>query len=293
MTFEVCVRELPYNLDIIINVIMLDPGNKGAEYIELYNRSEKTIDLRDLLIAKPGVDSEKWDVLQVLSTEGRQILPDGYLVLTEEPDMVKSAWQTSNPAGFEKTTSFPSLLNEADDLYLLDINEQVIDSVYYSNTWHHPMLANTAGVSLEKISPDLPSREKSSWHSAATSAGYATPAFMNSQYSPADTIQVEILAEPAVFSPDNDGYQDQLELKFHLSMPGYQLIVDVFNDAGMCVANLIENELPGTDFHYFWKGCDNPGRILPPGFYVLNFRLIHPEGLVLQQKKAVALTIRL
>jgi hypothetical protein len=293
MTYEIGVPELPDNRDIIINEIMFDPGIYGAEFIELYNRSEKTIDLKDLLIAKPGVDPEKWDVLQVLSTEGRQILPDGYLVLTEEPDMVKSAWQTSNPAGFEKTTSFPSLLNEEDELYLLDVNEQVIDSVYYSNTWHHPMLANTAGVSLEKISPDLPSREKSSWHSAATSAGYATPAFMNSQYSPADTVQVEIQAEPAVFSPDNDGYQDQLDISFHLSVPGYQAMVDVFNDAGMCVATILQNELMGTDFHYFWNGCDPSGRILPQGIYILNFRLIHPEGLILQQKKAVALTMRL
>ena len=74
-------------------------------------------------------------------------------------------------------------------------------------------------MSLERVNPNRPSNERSNWHSAAASVGYATPAYKNSQYSD-DLYTDEITIEPAYFSPDNDGFQDLLDICFNFKNPG-------------------------------------------------------------------------
>lgn len=288
-----CVLALPHPSrpgDIVFNELMFNPGNSGAEFIELYNRAPYAVDINELLLAKRDNTTGTWDGQWRISGEGRLFMPDTYLVLSADPDEVKKTWYSADPGNIDQSDEFPGLLNEADELFLTDLNETRMDSVFYQEEWHHPMIIQTAGVSLEKIHPDLASWSRQSWHSAASSAGYATPAGQNSQYCNGENPGIQFFADPEVFSPDNDGYQDQLRLTVNLSEPGYQAIIEVYTDAGMLVQAIVNNEIPGTESVYFWDGRDAQGRLAPKGIYVLNARFIHPAGNSVQKLQAVGLT---
>ncbi len=292
-SIQSCTLALPQKPlagDVVINEIMFDPGNSGAEFIELFNRAEYPVDLKDFLLARRDSYTGEWDGQWRLSGEGRLLMPAEYLLLSSEPEEVRKAWYSPKPGGFEKAEEFPALLNEGDALFLTDLNETLIDSVHYLESWHHPMLSITAGVSLEKIHPDLASWSQQSWHSAASTAGYATPACQNSQYSISETSDLVVLAEPEVFSPDNDGYQDQLSVSVRLPDPGYQAIIEVYNESGMLVTGIANNELSGTECMYFWDGRNQQGQLVPPGFYVLHSCFIHPSGEILKKYQAVGIT---
>jgi hypothetical protein len=204
---------------------------------------------------------------------------------------VKQAYSTQNPRGFEKMTQMPTLSNEGDVVVLADHNLQVMDEVTYSGEWHHPLLNATAGVSLERISFLAASNDPKNWHSAAKSLGYATPAYRNSQVALYDSSGLEVDIQPRFFTPDNDGYNDNLHIQYSLKDPGYQANILIFNDHGQRVRVLVNNDLCGSSGSYFWDGCDDLRQLCNTGYYIIYIRMINTAGMVKTFKKAVALGV--
>ena len=58
----------------------------------------------------------------------------------------------------------------------------MVDEVKYKDDWHFKLIDDAEGVSLERIDPDGTSQDETNWHSAASTAGYGTPTYKNSQY---------------------------------------------------------------------------------------------------------------
>ena len=56
-------------------------------------------------------------------------------------------------------------------------NGITIDSLSYDHNWHFALLDIEDGVSLERIDYNKPTQDKSNWHSAASTAGFATPTY--------------------------------------------------------------------------------------------------------------------
>ncbi|MDV7398402.1 hypothetical protein RZS08_43760, partial [Arthrospira platensis SPKY1] len=84
----------------------------------------------------------------------------------------------------------------------------VLDAMDYTPDWHHPLLRETRGVSLERIDPYGDSRSEANWHSAASAAGYATPTQENSQHLVLQEKDTAFFLPRTVFSPDGDGEAD-------------------------------------------------------------------------------------
>ena len=153
----------------------------GVDYIELYNISDKVFDISELLIS--GIDLEgQPEEVKNLADFPYPIFPKSYVVLTSDPAKVMAQYPTHAAAAFmQDGVSLPGMANDSGEVALLDKTMLILDQVRYSEGLHYGLLRSFEGVALEKVSPDLPGFEASSWFSAAEDVGFGTPGLANSQ----------------------------------------------------------------------------------------------------------------
>lgn len=278
---------LPYDnitSGIIINEILYDPSINGAEFIEIYNRTDTAFHLKDLLLAT--LDPITGEILNScsISENRRIIMPDEYLVLTNDPVAIKSEYFTPDPNAFVKLDDLPSLSNTGGSIALVIKSGIIIDQMEYSDDMHFAMLNNTRGVSLERVNPEG-GNTSDNWHSAAQSFGFATPGYRNSQYMSINEGAIEtIVVEPQIFSPDNDGYNDQLTISYKPSEPGKLLTVSIFNSEGRPVKFLSSNFLTGSENRLIWDGVTDEGAKAPTGIYIIYSEVVDLKGTVKSYK---------
>jgi hypothetical protein len=158
---------------------------------------------------------------------------------------------------------------------------------------HYPLLNYVEGVSLERTNFNAPTQDASNWHSAAESAGFGTPAFLNSQFVAAGETSEEISLEPEIFSPDNDGYNDIISINYRFPQPGYMMTVNVFNAGGQLVRDLVNNEYLGTEGTVNWDGIQDNQTKAPVGIYVFFIQVWDLEGNVKKFKRTGVLASQL
>ena len=169
----------------------------------------------------------------------------------------------------------------------------VLDEVSYNKNWHFKLLQNTEGISLERIDPAAASQAPANWHSAASTAGFGTPTYRNSQYQNTETANALVEIKPVVFSPDNDGWEDRTSIHYMVEEPGFVANITIYDAAGRPVRYLVRNGTLGRSGYWNWDGLDDRGGRLPIGPYVVLAELFHPNGRRIQVKKTVVLARRL
>ena len=275
----------PASGDIIINEILFHPRSGGVEFVELYNRSEKYFNMQKLFIAikKNGEYIRK----KAVSAELHIFNPHEFLVLTKDPSILKGDYPSGNAETFLKM-DLPQLNNEEGTIALLRDDGRLIDSVYYNEGFHHPLISNPAGVSLERTSLDKQNENEVMWHSAASRAGYATPGKMNSQYLPGGMPENFIRVEPRVITPGSPGIPDFVTISFAFAHPGMVGTIEVFDVRGHKIKTIANNELLAIGGSYIWRGDDDNGHGVRAGQYILRFELYNPSGQHQLVKKTVA-----
>ena len=133
------------------------------------------------------------------------------------------------------------------------------------------MLADTEGVSLERLDPTLPTQYAQNWFSAAQSVGFASPGRENSQQIGSKQKGALYLVNPE-FSPDQDGYHDFLEIQYELPAPNMLVQATIYTMGGQLVKQLCINELFGTKGLLIWDGSTEYGSIANTGIYILEFK---------------------
>lgn len=270
--------------DIVINEVMFDPLTNGVEWVEIYNRSTKAIDLRGVNICNMDT-SGTFTNIKTITSSTYVLFPENYLALSKDQSAIKSQYKTTNSNGFIDMSSFISLSNDSAYIVLIDTAKNIIDKLYYRSAWHLPLLASTKGISLERINFDSPTQDKNNWHSAAESAGGATPAYKNSQYTNGESGS-EITISPEVFSPDNDGYNDVLTINYSFDNPGMVGNVQIFDSHGRLIKNLIRNELLAASGTFFWDGITDEKTKARIGIFVVYFEAFDDKGNVKKYKKS-------
>src|SRR5205807_3632003 len=135
-----------------------------------------------------------------------------------------------------------------------------------------------SGVALERIDPAGPSQDKNNWHSAASTSGYGTPGYKNSQYKQQDIFNATIDVAPKVFSPDNDGHDDVSTISYQVGSSGYVANIYLFDANGRMVRYLVKNALLGLKGSWNWDGLDEKGQKLPVGNYIVYSELFTLDG---------------
>ena len=278
------------SLDLVINEILFNPKPGGVDYLELYNRSQKIVDLSHVYLANRS-SSNAIASIQQASAESILFLPGDFIVLTSDPNAVKSQYITTNPDAFITMQSMPSFSDDKGNVIILNGQGNIIDEVAYSDKWHFALISNSEGVSLERIDYDGGSIQ-SNFHSAATSVGYGTPGYKNSQYRLNEQVQGEIKISPEVFSPDNDGIDDFATIDYNFPSPGFVTNVTIFDASGRAVRYLQRNSLSGVKGYYRWDGLDDKNRKLPQGIYIIYTEVFNTDGKKKQFKNSIVLARR-
>jgi hypothetical protein len=257
-----------------INEIMYDPAEGYPEYIELAMPGTRFYDLRELAIHVVEEGAPADDPLP-LSDHSRLMVPGNFLVVTGSVEHLRDAYHLESSGLWVEVESLKTLNNAGGTLYLTDRAGNVVDMVSYGDQMHVEILSDTRGISLERISGEGSGSDSQNWHSAAAIEGYATPGRVNSQAlteaSPDHLFQVD----PGVFSPDNDGYHDLLEIVVAPGEQGWIISLWVTDLQGNLLRNLANNHLSGPLLTYSWDGAREDGSMVPPGICVVHATAYH------------------
>ena len=279
------------SLDVVINEILFNPRAGGVDYVELYNRSTKIIDIKKLSLANRNSTAQISNIFP-LSSFGNLLLPGMYVVVTADASLVKRDYICLNPESFTEPSSMPSFNDDQGDVVLLNEQGKIVDELAYDAKWHFKLIDNPEGVSLERINVDGPTQQSDNWHSAASSVGYGTPTYKNSQFHLDDATSGELKLSPEIISPDNDGIDDVASLEYQLPTPGWVANITIFDAAGRIVRYLQRNALCGIKGNFRWDGLGERNQALPVGIYIFLTELFNLEGKKKQFKQVIVLARR-
>ncbi|MDG2154193.1 MAG: lamin tail domain-containing protein [Crocinitomicaceae bacterium] len=270
--------------DLIINEFVSNPYNDGKDWVELFNNSNKYIDLLNWQFA--NFDNDTIDNFDMIN-DHYVLHPGDYVVIGEDSSFILENYPSSVSGTF-LISDLPTYSNDSSTIYLMN-ESNLIDKVSYNADWHFSLLDDTDGISLERIDPNGPSEDSFNWHSAAENIGFGTPGRVNSQYIPA-VYNGEYSFTNNVFSPDNDGFEDVLQVTYELNKEGLLGQVSIYDDKGRIIKNLFSNELLGTTGSFSWDGTTNEGVKASIGVYVMLFEAFSTDGSVFfTQTKACTL----
>lgn len=257
--------------DLIINELLFDPVGEGVDFLELYNHSGKILSLEGVIVENATkLNSE------IRIGETFDLFPGEYLLIC--PDTAGLQPYTLPDSLNYIALDLPGFNNDNGNATIL-YNEILLDAFDYDESMHFPLIDDTEGISLERLSPNTSSKDPSGWHSASGMEGGATPGRENSQFREVDSLEKAnfSLLDP-LFSPDNDGFQDQLVIQYDLSREGYVGSIVVFDLMGHFVRKVINNQLLGSRGTVAWDGLSASDEYLPIGTYIIICKAFHPSG---------------
>lgn len=265
--------------EILINELLFNPPSGGSDFVELYHNGKNPVDLAHLALGNWDPVGQRAENSQPLWEESFLFFPGEYLALSEDPDFLRQAYPLPPDARLLEVEDLPSLPDQEGSICLSLSNLQVVDYFQYDDDFHLPVLDDTEGVSLERRDPANPTQERANWHSAAAAVGFATPGYENSQR---DRFLQEglLLLEPEVFSPNQDGFQDLLNITLNFSASGGVVNIWIYEPGGQRVRTLVEQENIGPEARYSWDGTDNSGQMLSRGIYVVLVEYFRADGAV-------------
>ena len=263
--------------DVVINEILFNPKPTSVDYIEIYNRSSKIFDLKDLYIANRDAISGNVNTISQLTTESLLLFPGEFYVISENNSLVKSAYVAKNPDNFVDV-SMPSFPDDKGDVVILNASGKVIDELKYDAKWHFSLIDNDEGISLERIDYSKPTQNASNWYSAASTAGFGTPSYQNSQFRMDVSVKAEITIVPKIFSPDQDGTDDFATIQYQLTEPGFVANITIFDASGRPVRYLAKNATLALSGSFRWDGLNDKLGKIPVGNYIVYTEIFNLNG---------------
>ena len=289
---KVGITEEASPMDLVINEIMFNPRSNANDYIEIYNRGQKLVDASALFIANRN-SAGAISAARQISDQPYLIFPGDHIVVTTDLQNLQLNYLVKNPGSVIILPTLPSYPDDEGHVLLLKKQGEIVDEVNYNQKWHFKLIDNTEGVSLERIDPESGSQQENNWQSAASTAGYGTPTYINSQFQQPGIPGFEITVVPKIFSPDNDGHDDFTMINYFLGEPGYVANVIIYDAAGRPVKHLVKNGTLSQQGSWKWDGLNNDNQSLPVGNYIILTEVFNLQGLKKKYRNVVVLARRL
>lgn len=273
---------------MLISEIMFNPVGGGADYVELYNHSNVAVPLADIRLAQWKGDSiAKLHAI----TDHYEVAPQQYVVLTTDVAFVRSHYTVKHPNHLIEVSTMPAYNNTNGTVIVAHADGTVIDRFDYTEKMHNPLLHDVEGVALERRSFDIGTQMANNWFSAATTVGYGTPTYTNSQSNEFLFLNNDFVIEPTLFSPDGDGYNDLIDITYQLVDGTLSAIITIFDAAGRPLRHLANGTTLGTHGIITWDGTRDDGSRCQPGSYALLIDIYNTQGRHQRLKRAISIVL--
>lgn len=287
-SIRIIMAERPKPGDIVINELLFNPTTGGADFIEIYNKTDKILSLKNLILYNWDTNKQPDDIT-LIDTTGAVILPHSFMVFTSNPSWVSEYYKNCDTSTLFKLSSLPTMADNYGHISLADETKTIIDELDYNKSMHFQLLTDFEGVSLERISYDISSAEISNWTSAAVTSGFATPGLINSHSLLVNKSEDWLTISPTLFSPDEDGVDDLASFTIQPTSQNQQATLIVFDTYGKLITTLVNNLPIGTTQTWFWDGMDKDGKKSVIGIYIVYAELFGLDGKKHVKKKTVTL----
>ena len=271
--------------DILFNELLFNPWPEEPDFIEFYNNSERVISASSLLLVSVNDESRDTSSVFPASPENRCVIPRNYIVITSSKEALAGRFPHADAGNIIEVSSLPSMPDDKGHLILFNRSLEKVDEVFYDEEMHYSLLSGDEGISLEKVTVNGNSADRSQWHSAAESAGWGTPGAPNSVLSENPESKNRVILSSTKISPDNDGYEDFLVIHFMLGRPGSVVSVNVFDETGRFVKRVADNLLAGPESSVVWNGTADDEKLVGTGIYILLISLFDDSGKTQKWKK--------
>jgi hypothetical protein len=270
--------------DLVINELLFNPPTGGNEYVEIYNRSDKVIDLRSISITSRKPSDGSFNKLYPLTEVPLFLNPQEYLVIAKSRDLVCSFFDCHSESSFVELPVMPSIANASGCVVIWNNHtETLLDEFAYNENMHSSGISNKKGVALERVDFGRPSTDAGNWLSATAQSGYGTPGYENSQYSAKVGLENTIHIEYPVIGAD------EYRIQYRLDKPGYKCKIYIYDSSGKMIDNLFNNKLLGTEGEIPWNGKSKSNQKLTTGIYILYMELYDMNGNVRKIKLPVVM----
>lgn len=265
--------------DMIVNEVLYDSPSRTEQYIELKNCSPGAIDISTLVFSV-----YKNDVKETFTiSEKRILLPEDLLVLSKAPVDISDQYEIRYPEKLIQVDGFISLDRTAGEIRIQKSDAtmvKTIDSIRYEKSFHIPFLSSVKGVSLERIACATDGYSRDVWSSAAQTENYGTPTYENSQSRKLSSAPENRLfkLESPTFSPDGDGYEDVLIIRYTGKEVAQRISFDIYNLHGQRVKSLFNNTGVAIQDIITWDGSTVNESVASPGIYLLYGMVYDGKG---------------
>jgi len=278
---------------ILINEVLFNPRSGGSDFIELYNHSSLAFDLSKHFLADLDAGGLLKNIYCV-SSSALILKPHQFVLISEDTANICKEYDCQNHDMLKiQMGKLPSMPDEQGSIVLLNLQNIFLDSLHYLQDWHFPLLSDRNGVSLERLSYNMQTNMRDNWHSAASTAGYATPGYRNSQFVVPYKTETYFNVQSKTLSPDEDGFEDVMVLRYALPAPDFAASVYIYDMEGRLIRHLVNNQTLGTEGILTWDGTDEQSQRTPVGIYIVWIECINAEGKRIREKLSIVVAARL
>ncbi len=272
--------------DVVFTEIMFNPSETNSEFLEIFNHSEKPIE-----IGGWKIEDEEGEYFHIIN-ESFSLEPNNYFVIAADSLIIENYnWLEGNDNISILNLSSLNLTNAGKKLYLKDLRNNIIDSVEYSEAWHNSALTETKNISLEIINHNLSRNNGSNWSSSVSEFG-ASPGLQNSINVENISTKAKLEITPNPFSPDNDGFEDFTHINYNLTQPVSQIRVRIYDSKGRFIRSLANNQPTGSKGTIIFDGLDRDKKPLRIGIYIILLEAINSNNSIVEVIKEVVVVAR-
>lgn len=248
---------------VVVNEVFFDPQAGQADYVEIFNGGSTPIDLAGWMVADQEVGGER-DTAVCLSSV--RLEAGGYAVLTVDSGAVRRMAAPEYPAVGTLRRGF-NLDATGDDVLLMNPSGFLVDAVRVEAAWHIDALPTAKGVSLERLAPQLPGTERTSWTSSGDIRG-GTPGRQNDvrlTVPEAEAGRITVTPQPCRTA---DGPAQPCLFTWEQPFRHALLSLVIVTDDGIVVRTLLNAVVGGANGAIVWDGRTDAGLPVQPGPYV-------------------------